>query len=79
MHNVAVFFQLKEYDSLCRENDSLKKQKSDLIDRLKKRQSELHNAQEQAQTLKLRLRNLDRELAEFDRVLSQRLAETSKQ
>lgn len=79
MDNVAVFFQLKEYDSLCRENDSLKKQKSDLIDRLKNRQSELSSALEQAQILKQRLRDLDRELAEFDRVLSQRLAEASKQ
>ncbi len=78
MDFVTVFFQLKEYDSLCRENDSLKKEKSELIDRLKKRQSELHEAQMIVQDQKLRLKELDRELIELDRVLSQRLSEASK-
>ncbi len=79
MDKVSVFFQLKEYDSLCRENDSLKKQKNDLIDRLKTRQGELQEAQSQAQALKQRLRELDTNLLELDRVLSQRLSEASKE
>ena len=79
MDNVAVFFQLKEYDSLCRESESMKKQKSDLIDRLKNRQSELQNAQTEVTSLQQRLRDLDRELSDHDRVLNQRLTEATKQ
>jgi predicted nucleic acid-binding Zn-ribbon protein len=78
MDKVAVFFQLKEYDSLCREHVSLLKQKSDLIDRLKTRQGDLLQAKSDLQELIDRYKSIDRDIIEIDRTLSQRLSDESK-
>lgn len=79
MDKVAVFFQLKEYDSLCREHVSMLKQKSDLIDRLKIRHGELAQAKSELQALMERYKSIDREITEIDRTLSQRLSDQSKE
>lgn len=78
MDKVAGFFQLKEYDSLCREHVSLLKQKSDLIDRLKTRHGELAQAKSELLELIDRYKSIDREIIDIDRTLSQRLSDESK-
>ena len=78
MDTVEAFFQLKEYDSLCREQQSLTKEKSNLVDRIKLRQGELFEAQNELQKLIERYKEIDREIIQIDRNLSQRLSEEAR-
>lgn len=79
MFVVSDFLKLKEYDSLCRERISLQQKLGDEVSRLKRRESELFDREKMLADDRTQLSLLNREVADIDHQLKQRLSDIAKQ